>query len=89
MEIQIKYATTSGGTHEHITHVGNDAKTWTLAQAVASLDSKQDTMFVQEVGKRAEVRVRQGANKRFLQTYADGVWGNNLLALPACKVAAA
>lgn len=89
MDIQIKYATKSGTTHEHITHVGNDSQTWTVAQAVALLDSKQHTMFVQEVGKRAEVGVRQGTRGKYLQTYADGVWQNNLLSLPPCKVAAA
>jgi hypothetical protein len=35
---------------------------------------------------KATVRTREHANgTKFLQTYADGVWTDNLLALPECK----
>ncbi len=36
-------------------------------------------------GNKALVRARENARGiKFLQTYADGVWSDNLLALPEC-----
>lgn len=35
-------------------------------------------------GNYAYCKVRQLGTTRFLQTYADGVWTNNLLSLPQC-----
>ena len=37
-------------------------------------------------GNKASVKTREHANgTKFVQTYADGVWTDNLLALPECK----
>lgn len=37
-------------------------------------------------GNKAYVRTRENANgTRYLQTYADEAWTNNLLALPECR----
>lgn len=35
-------------------------------------------------GNKAYCGVRQVGTTRFLQTYADGVWTDNLLSLPQC-----
>ncbi|TDP60642.1 DUF3892 domain-containing protein [Roseateles toxinivorans] len=75
--------------HEHITHVGGGAGKWkwTVAQVVASIDAKTNTFFVQDPrsGKRANVGVVREAGKApFIRTYADSVWTDNLLSLPAC-----
>lgn len=38
------------------------------------------------IGNRAQVGTRENASgTKFLQTYADQVWTDNLLALPECK----
>lgn len=37
-------------------------------------------------GNKARVGTREHSNgTKYLQTYADGVWTNNLLALPECR----
>jgi hypothetical protein len=43
--------------------------------------------YVQDAkGNKASVKTREHANgTKFVQTYADTVWTDNLLALPECK----
>lgn len=79
------------GGHEHITHVGNPNTPsggwrWTVAQVVESIDAKTNTFYVQDsAGRRANVGVvRPSHGSPYLRTYADGVWTDNLLALPSC-----
>lgn len=78
--------------HEHITHVGSPQFTpsgskWTVAQVVNAIENKLHTFYVKDsLGNRADVGVvdpGSGKNK-FIRTYADGKWNNNLLALPTC-----
>ena len=71
--------------HEGITHLGGT--TWakkTRQQVVADIESKTNTYYTLVGGKRATVGVMQGANGKYVRTYADGVWSDNLLALPEC-----
>ncbi|MBK6691261.1 MAG: DUF3892 domain-containing protein [Myxococcales bacterium] len=86
---RIKYATKSGTTHEHITHLGNDTETWPVADVVRRIDGRVDTFYTFEAGTRANVATRQGTYRKYVQTQTDGVWQNNLLALPPCRVRAA
>lgn len=88
-DIQIKYANKTADHHEHITHVGNDSGTWRVSDVVAWIESGAYTFYTLENGRRAEIVVRQGATRKYLQTHADGYWKNNLLALPPCRIAAA
>jgi hypothetical protein len=51
------------------------------------LKNKQGTAYVRDSrGNIAQVGIREHRNgTRYLQTYADGVWTDNLLALPECR----
>lgn len=76
--------------HEHITHVGSTQFTppgtkWSVAQVVSAIESKQHTFYVTDGNsKRADVGVVTPASgPKFLRTYADGQWNNNLLSLPS------
>lgn len=77
--------------HEHITHVGSPQFTppgtkWSVAQVVTAIESKQHTFYVTDGNsKRADVGVvTPTSGPKFLRTYADGKWNNNLLSLPSC-----
>ena len=57
----------------------------TVANIVAFIESKQHRFYASEDGSSAWVGVRTSTvGNKFLQTYADGVWRDNLLALPEC-----
>jgi hypothetical protein len=51
------------------------------------IKNKGGVAYVRDAnGNKASVRTREHANgTQFLQTYADGVWSDNLLALLECK----
>ena len=90
-DVQITCITKSlpNGGHEHITHVGNPAVPWkwAVSQVIASIDAKTNTFYVKDArtGKRAEVGVvRPTGRAAYLRTHADGLWNDNLLALPRC-----
>lgn len=52
-------------------------------EIVALIDNKQDTFYVNNGGNSAWVGTRTSSSgRKFIQTYTDGVWNNNLLALP-------
>lgn len=77
--------------HEHITHVGGSkpdgAGRWkdTVANVCALIEAKTHRFYTKEDGKVAWVGVNvSAAGRKYLQTYADGVWTNNLLALNEC-----
>jgi hypothetical protein len=72
--------------YEGITHLGNATAgwKWTRSQVIASIEAKENTFFTRVAGKRTEIGVVNGENGKHLRTYADGVWNDNLLALPEC-----
>ena len=74
--------------HEHITHVGGPAGgRWkdTTANVVRFIENQEHRFYTQEGNASAWVGVRtSAAGNKFLQTYADGIWKDNLLALPEC-----
>lgn len=77
--------------HEHITHVGgpksDGSGRWkeTVPNVVRMIEQKTHRFFTSEGGVTALVGVRtSAAGNKFLQTYADGVWKDNLLALQEC-----
>lgn len=78
----------SGGTgHQHITDVGwrnpDDGKTGvsTTEVVIDWIDNKGGAAKVTNGKQTVDVGVVQGA-RPFLRTHADGVWTDNLLALP-------
>ncbi|MGY4157918.1 hypothetical protein ACVINW_003760 [Bradyrhizobium sp. USDA 4461] len=77
--------------HEHITHVGgpkpDGSGRWkdTVPDVVRMIEQGTHSFYTDQGGARAEVGVRtSAAGNKFLQTYADGVWKDNLLALNEC-----
>jgi hypothetical protein len=57
-----------------------------------SIDEKSNTFYVPAAaGNRANVGVvdPQDGRSRYVRTYADGVWNDNLLSLSSCPVAVA
>lgn len=74
--------------HEHITHLGGANWKWDRDLVIRSIESKTNTFYVLDsnTGKKAYVGVVRPRDGRspFLQTYADGVWNDNLLSLPQC-----
>jgi uncharacterized protein DUF3892 len=83
-DVQVRCVNTLGNTHEHITHLGGANWKWTLQQVVESIEQRTNTFHTLVNGKRADVGVVNGAHGKYVRTYADGVWNDNLLALPAC-----
>jgi hypothetical protein len=73
--------------HEHITHLGGATWKWSREEVIRSIDEKTNTFYVQDAaGNRANVGVvdPQDGRARYVRTYADGVWNDNLLSLPSC-----
>jgi hypothetical protein len=73
--------------HEYITHLGGSTWKWTREDVIASIVNKTNSFHVIDAaGHRSEVGVVDPGNgrSRYLRTYADGDWNNNLLALPEC-----
>ena len=77
--------------HERITHAGgpnpdNNGR-WkdTVPNIVRFIEQNTHRFYTNEGGKVAWVGVRTSANgNKFIQTHADGVWKDNLLALNEC-----
>ena len=71
--------------HEGITHLGGQGWQWTRQAVIDSIEAKTNTFYTLVDGKRAEIGVVNGPAGKFLRTYADGAWSDNLLALPECS----
>ncbi|MFE6868802.1 DUF3892 domain-containing protein [Kitasatospora sp. NPDC057692] len=92
MAIQITAVRLSPGgtTHEHITHLwwtnetSGSTGSSTRVQLVDWIENKSGRAYTSDAaGRRAEVFVVTPAQgEKYLRTRADGVWTNNLLALP-------
>ena len=80
---------TGGATHQHITHLWwtnpADGRTGdnTRADIVSWIENENGKAYVEEGGHRVDVGVVTPATgPKYLRTYADGTWKDNLLALP-------
>ncbi|GAA3885719.1 DUF3892 domain-containing protein [Streptomyces lannensis] len=91
MAIQITAVRLSGGTaHEHIARLwwtnpaNGKAGDNTRAEIVAWIETQGGKAYtLDQNGHRADVAVVTPAHgEKYLRTHADGVWTNNLLALP-------
>ena len=89
MALRITAIRLSGGeTHQHIVRLW-----WSNPSTGATGDNSRAEVvdwieqggkaYVQDGGNRVEVGVvKPASGDKYLRTYADGVWTNNLLALP-------
>lgn len=80
---------TGGNSHEHITNLWwvnpatGESGSNTRAEIVSWIDNQNGHAFVDAAGRRVDVLVvTPPSGSKFLRTFADGVWQNNLLALP-------
>ncbi len=71
-------------THEGITHLGGSTWRWTRAEVIRSIEAKTNTFYTKVGGNRAEIGVVNGTYGKYVRTYADGKWNDNLLALAEC-----
>jgi Protein of unknown function (DUF3892) len=78
--------------HEHITHVGGpkpEGGRWqdTVENIVRFIEKKEHRFYTREGNSSAWVGVRTSTTgRKFVQTYADGIWKDNLLALNECSI---
>jgi hypothetical protein len=72
-------------THEGITHLGGSGWRWTRQQVIDSIEAKTNTFYTYVSGNRGNIGVVNGPNGKYLRTYADGKWNDNLLSLPECS----
>jgi hypothetical protein len=71
---------------EAITHIGGPGWKITVPDAIRKIENREWEFYTMVGGKRADIDVRTSkSGRKFLQTYADGYWNNNLLALPECR----
>lgn len=70
--------------YEGITHLGGATWHWTRQQVIDSIEAKTNTFYTFVANNRGDIGVVNGANGKYLRTYADGKWNDNLLALPEC-----
>lgn len=71
--------------HDGITHLGGVGWKWTRQQVIDSIKAKTNTFHTMVGGKRADIGVVAGPTGEYVRSYADGVWNDNLLALPECQ----
>ncbi|WP_313452002.1 DUF3892 domain-containing protein [Brevundimonas sp.] len=73
--------------YEGITHLGGTGGggwKWTRQEVISSIESKTNTFYTLVNGNRGDIGVVNGQNGKYLRTYADGKWNDNLLSLPEC-----
>lgn len=71
--------------YEGITHLGGSEWKWTRADVIASIEAKTNTFYTYVNGNRGNIGVVDGPNGKYVRTYADGKWNDNLLSLPECN----
>lgn len=67
-----------------VAHLGGSGWRWTRSQVIQSIEAKTNTFYTKVGVNRAEIGVVNGPNGKYVRTYADGKWNDNLLALPEC-----
>jgi hypothetical protein len=77
---RIRMSIPNGG-YEHITHAGNASGMWTREQIILWIEGNQYRFYTEVNYRRAYVGVVHGAYGKYIRTYADGYWNDNLLAL--------
>lgn len=73
--------------YEGITHLGGPGGggwRWTREQVIASIERKENAFYTLVEGNRGDVGIVNGPSGKYLRTYRDGMWNDNLLSLPEC-----
>lgn len=75
--------------YEGITHLGNPNSSnggwkWTRQQVIESIEAGTNTFYTLVNGNRGNIGVVNGPTGKYVRTYADGKWNDNLLSLPEC-----
>jgi hypothetical protein len=73
--------------YEGITHLGGpEGGGWkrTRGEVIALIEGRTHTFYTLVDGNRGDIGVVDGPNGKYLRTYADGKWNDNLLSLPEC-----
>jgi hypothetical protein len=70
-------------THHGIVAYGVNEQRYSRDQMVSFIKSGEQ-FFTENGGVTAWVGLNGPPGREWLQTYADGLWNNNLLALPEC-----
>ena len=70
--------------HEGITHLGGATWRWTRQEVITSIEAKTNSFYTLVNGNRGDIGVVNGPNGKYLRTYADGKWNDNLLSRPEC-----
>ncbi len=70
--------------NEAITHLGGAGWRWPRADVIASIEARTNTFYTLVNGNRGDIGVVNGATGKYLRTYADGQYNDNLLSLPEC-----
>lgn len=70
--------------YEGIIYLGGDGWKWTRQDVIASIERGANTFYTRVNGNRGNIGVVNGPNGKYLRTYADGKWNDNLLSLFEC-----
>jgi hypothetical protein len=83
--IEIKYVDKTTHYHEHITHLGSDAKRYTRGDLIRRLEARTDIFYVSDGKNVALIEVvNDRLRGKYVRTVADGKPTDNLLYLPPC-----
>lgn len=67
-----------------ITHLGGYKWKLTREQVIQAIENNTYSFYTLVGGIRAEIGIVNSSYGKYLRTYADGEWNDNLLALPEC-----
>lgn len=73
--------------YEGITHLGNPNSAdggwiWPREDVIATIEAKLNTFYTLVDGNRGDIAIVAGPNGKYVRTYADGKWNDNLLSAP-------
>lgn len=85
VEVTCINKTPRNNTNEGITHLGGSGWKWTRAQVITSIEARTHTFYTRGPEGRADIGVVNGPNGKYVRTYANGAWNDNLLSLPECS----
>ena len=70
--------------YEGITYLGNSTGKWTRQQVINWIESGTHTFYTLVSANRGNIGEVDGPNGKYVRTYADGKWNDNLLSLAEC-----
>jgi len=87
-DVQITCINKTPGDHSYngITDLVTPTRKWTRQQVIIWINAKEHMFYTMKGGKRANIYLYDDKQRPpHLQTYADGKWNNDLLALDESK----